>query len=354
MTRSPSCRTDDPAEILRQLLARYPLPPSWRTPELFSDVTTVAGVRVHAVGCCSEHPSGASVTGSAASLAGPDTARAYFELLERSAVMDAIRRDAVHAVRLRDGTWGGRLSAAEIFPQSPEPEVWRYARSNGVALGLDHAEACTRAEWELIERDRILRSWHGETRPAAVQEPLAVAALPPALVEVYEFRACLFPPGDDDCAPDGAAVAGVFGFPRQERAPLIFGFGARAGAGDALGAAGRECIQRLAFLWGEDIPAGDPPFAPTAEFHQEYFLQPRRHQTLQHWLSHGRHDAARPVPRAPLASARGRGFADLTPAALRGKIAIVKALPRAELPLCFGRAARSGATGSCTDFHPIP
>lgn len=354
MTRSPSCRTDEPAETLRQLLSRYPLPPSWRSPELFADVTTVAGVRVHAVGCCSEHPSGDCATGSAASLAGPETARAYFELLERAAIMEAVRRGAEHSVRSQDGTWRGRMGAAEIFPQSPEPEAWRYARSNGVALGTGHADACTRAEWELIERDRILRSWLGETRPVPVSDPLARAALPTALADVYDFRACLFPAGEHDCSAERTAVAGVFGFPRWARAPLVFGFGARAVAADAFVAAGRECIQRLAFLWGEEIPSSDPPFAPTAEFHQEYFLHSRRHEALQGWLSQGSDASARVPPISPSPSGSARRFADLTPASLRGQIAIVKALPRTELLLCFGRAAWPGRDGARAEFHPIP
>jgi hypothetical protein len=354
MTRSPSCPTDEPGDVLRELLGRYPLPTSWQKPELFAETATVAGVSIHAVGVCSEHTSGDCVTGSAASLAGPDTARAYFELLERTAVIEAIRAGAEHAVCSRDGTRCGRITAAELFPQSPEPDVWRYARSNGVALGLHHAEAYARAEFELIERDRVLRSWRGETRPAMLPDPLVAAALPRALGEVYAFRACLFPALDADGRADETAVAGVFGFPREIRAPLIFGFGARATLAEALGAAGRECVQRLAFLWGEEIPAVDPPFAPTAEFHQEYFLQPSRHEILQRWLSDGRIDDARGSPSAPVPTGSGRRFADLTPASLRRKIAIVKALPRTELPLCFGRSTRSDAGGVRPEFHPIP
>ncbi len=354
MTTSPSCRTDDSAEIVAALLARYPLPPSWTKPELFTDVTAIVGVSVHAVGVCSEHASGDCVTGSAAGLGAPDASRAYFELLERAAVMDAIRRGAQHDLRLQDGTWCGRASAAELFPPSPEPELWRYAKSNGVALGFHHVDACARAEWELIERDRILRSWRGQTRPLTLLDAIADAALPRELAEVYDFQACLFPPGDSEYAPERTAVGGVFGFPRQATAPLIFGFGARPSPSSALAAAGRECLQRLAFLWGEEIPDADPPFAPTAEVHQEYFLQPRRHATLQQWLSRGRYNRASASRQAPARSRSARRFADLTPAALRGTIAIIKALPETELPLCFGRAAWDGDFTSRTDFHPIP
>lgn len=354
MTRSPSCPTDDPAEILRRFLVRYPLPASWQTPELFADTTTVAGVDIHAVGMCSEHVSGDVVTGSAASAVRPDAARAYFELLERTALMDAIRDDVEHAVRSRDGTERGRVSAAEVFPLSPEPDVWRYAKSNGVALGLHHTEACARAEFELIERDRVLRSWRGETRPTMVPDAVGKAALPSTLVDVYTFRACLFAAPEAEADADRIAVAGVFGFPRQPHAPLILGFGARSTAAEALHAAGRECIQRLAFLWGEEIPAADPPFAPTAEFHQEYFLQPTRHETLERWLFEGRGNTAGVVPSAPVQVGSERVFADLTPASLRGEVAIVKALPRTELPLCFGRAGWCDADVARSGFHPIP
>ncbi|HEY6559486.1 MAG TPA: YcaO-like family protein [Polyangiaceae bacterium] len=348
----PSCRTDSPGATLAQLMAELPLSARWRVPEMFCDASSVSGLRIHLVGLCCESREGECATGSAASVAGPDVVRAYFELVERAAVLDATSRQGRHDVCGRDGAWRARVAAAELFPESPEPERWRYARSNGVALGRDASDACARAEWELVERDRVLRSWQGESTPLA--SGVTPDALSASLFDVYEFQSHLFPPAHAEVGSPHVVVAGVFGFPKQASAPLIFGFAGRATAADALDAASRECVQRLGFLWGETIPVTDPPFAPTAEFHQEYFLWPRQHDKLRSWLAHGRpRQAARPFEVAQRACGE-RCFADLTPALLRGKLAVMKALPLGELPLVFGESERATSGVPRSDFHPIP
>jgi ribosomal protein S12 methylthiotransferase accessory factor YcaO len=330
------------------------MPRSWRTPERFCETVCVNGVRVYAVGLCADNAAGDCVTGSAASLDAPDSARAYFELLERAAIMDAVRRpQGEHPLRDEHGTWRGCISAADLFPQSPEPEAWQYARSNGVALGIDLSDACARATCELIERDRILRSWNGEVRPLPVEDVASRARLPMELRESYDFQGAAFPACSHEVSSRDVTTAAVFGFPRQPEAPLIFGFAARGTAAEAFMAAGRECTQRLAFLWGEPIPTSDPVFAPTAEFHQEYFLYPGRHAQLRSWLAGDRYAQPRSSSDVPRPARRIRYFADLTPASLRGKVVVVKAVPGAELPLCFGRA-RAPHGRWPMDFHPIP
>jgi hypothetical protein len=113
----------------------------------------------------------------------------------------------------------------------------------------------------------------------------------------------------------------------------------------------RECLQRLAFLWGEPIPKELPAFETSPSFHQDFYLCPQSHGLLRAWLS-GQHDEG--APSATRVPTRKSGFANLTPEHLRGQIWVVKALPVSELPLAFGRrhpgiAARLQRRG----VHPI-
>ncbi|HMJ16621.1 MAG TPA: YcaO-like family protein, partial [Polyangiaceae bacterium] len=159
---------------------------------MYVETSNVNGLRIHLVGLCSESREGGEATGSAAALTGADVGRAYFELLERTGLLDALRAPKRgYALRNDEGLTCGWVSHENLFPSSPEPELWRYAKSNGVALGPSFVNACERAEWELIERERILRSWYGETRPVSLDgEDLG----PCELREVYDFRAYRFLP----------------------------------------------------------------------------------------------------------------------------------------------------------------
>ena len=88
----------------------------------------------------------------------------------------------------------GDVPSAKLFPESDAPERWRYARSNGVALHADWSTACRRARWELAERDRVIRSWHGEIRPERLA--IDVGTAPLGRAKSYDWRAYSFPEHD--------------------------------------------------------------------------------------------------------------------------------------------------------------
>src|SRR6202042_414850 len=122
------------------------------------------------------------------------SARSYFELLERISTMEALRsRHDGYDLRTPDGRPAGHTTATLAFPESDDPSRWRYARSNGVALHADWSTACTRASWELAERDRVLRAWYGETRPQRIALPVGA---PLEAARTYELRAYAFPEPD--------------------------------------------------------------------------------------------------------------------------------------------------------------
>ncbi|MBI3544183.1 MAG: YcaO-like family protein [Deltaproteobacteria bacterium] len=323
---------------LEELCAAFPLSKRWLRPELYADRIRIGGASLDAVGLSAETADGKSATGSAAQVDGSPLRRAYFELLERTAVLDALS-GAIEPAR-----WP--LSAA--FPENPQPQAWRYSLSNGVAAQLTFGAARESAELELIERDRILRCWRAGVAPELL--PIFEERLRgyfAGLHELYEpaafsFGVSLRPPREP------VFTAGVFAFPTGDagRHPFVYGFGARRSLALAVEAAARECLQRLAFLWGEDWTGELPAFSPTADFHQEYYLRQPGIDAMRRWLF-----ASPPLRESEAAMSLARDepqYYDLTPEHLRGKISVVRAVSPEVIPLYFGRRAGYGE-----GLHPV-
>jgi ribosomal protein S12 methylthiotransferase accessory factor YcaO len=93
--------------------------------------------------------------GSAAAVTLTPWHRAYFEVLERQAIVAA--RGSATPLVLRDaqGQPRGSIEPAQLFATPTEPGSWRYALSNGVALAPDWSGACARALAEAVERDAV-------------------------------------------------------------------------------------------------------------------------------------------------------------------------------------------------------
>jgi hypothetical protein len=337
-------------QSLEHLMHDYPLEPCWREPDLFSEIALVNGVEIHLVGLSARSAFDEVVSGSAASLAAPPLSRAYFELVERTSIV-AMERAERASWPLRDekGARRGAAGAEAIAPRSPDPDRWRYARSNGVALGKSWPEACEGALCELLERDHVLRSWYGEQPPTPVDLPLGW--VPIGLQELYGFEAYSFEtPGREPMVH----VTGIFGFPKTDAAPLIYGFGARRTRADALMCSYGECLQRLGFLWGEQIPSSEPAMSPTPDFHQELFLWPATHDRIRRWLA-GKNRTAEPIVPPLVPDQPDRLFAELTPPNLASRLFVAKALPQTELPLVFGFGHPGALRGipDALQVHPI-
>lgn len=315
---------------MSSLFRKYPLPDGWSKVEAVGDSIVADGFELQRSGMACVAPSGEEITGSAASRDESPEARGYFELLERASVMWALASGAF----------------AEIFPESPEPSRWRYARSNGVALHADRDEAARRAFWELCERDRVLRSWYGEIRPEPLTRISDWLDSPS-----YDFRVYRFGPAHaGSLGADGVHVAGVFGFPKQEGLPLVAGYAGRGSLDDARAAAEREALQQLAFLWGETLPADVPPVLPHAMGHLDWQLWPGRRDALERWLAGGHSGFA---PRAPRARVSNEvQLLDITPPWLHG-LFVVKAVSPAAALLAFGDSPFVAHLPHDLRVHPI-
>jgi hypothetical protein len=337
---------------LRELLSTFPLPEGWSSPEVVEDSLVADGVEVHRAGVASVGPDGEELTGSAADTEGSPSNRSYFELLERVSIVEALRsKGSEYEVRTAGWDPAGRIGSLDVFPESDEPSRWRYARSNGVALHVDWRTACVRASWELVERDRVLRAWYGETRPEPVAFPCGTLL---TTARTYDMRAFAFPePNDGVRFGRDVEVVGVFGFPKNDDAPLVLGFAARPGRAEALEAAAGEALQSLAFLWGEPTPRALPSLGPTPGHHLDHFQWHGSHATLSSWLDTGHQRHASKV------SGRGRDdgqpvrFLDLTPAWLGGGLRVAKAICASATPLTFGDSPLGRHLPVELQVHPV-
>jgi hypothetical protein len=295
------------------------------------DAVNVPGLTLNLVGLLARAEDGREALGSAGARDELPIARAYFELFERIAVLDAQARPRERYMAWRADGERESLSFAEVFPEAPAGAAYQYSRSNGVAAGPTVQQACEAASAELVERDRLLRAWYGQALPVRCSLPDDAAFT--ALEPWYEFEAYSFPSRIQRTGE--FSVAAVFGFPKLSEVPLVFGTAAGTTHARALNGAQRECLQRWGFLWGERIPSAAPAFSPTADYHQEFFLWPAMHATVRCFLS-GAHSGLDRLGVIAERSEAPHRFVDLSPAT---GARVVRAVPgpSAELPLTFGR-----------------
>lgn len=324
------------------------LPDGWQAPDAVEDTIEIDGVSIHRAGVSAVDPSGEEVCGSAADLRMGAADRAWFELLERACVIEALRVPCTsYAVVDAAGVLHADLGRADVFPESTAPEQWTYARSNGVALHQDWAEACARARFELAERDRILRSWRGDVAPRRLDFASPTRS--------YEWIAAAFPARGEDFASDVEVVA-VAGFPLTPDLPLALGFGADHALESAAARATREALQQLAFLWGEPVPR-ELSGKPSAFLHLDAYQIPERRALLRAWLDGqfvrddwaNRDDAA-----AVQAHKEEVRFVDLTPAWLPQGLRVAKAVCKRAIPLVFGEGPAFLDLPVERRLHPIP
>ncbi|HEY2408652.1 MAG TPA: YcaO-like family protein [Polyangiaceae bacterium] len=337
---------------LAKLCETLPLPAGWSTPESFCERTVIGDAALELVGLAARWDEQLDATGSAADIGRVPVDRAYFELLERVSVLEAIKETKPrHELLNADGNRIGFCSNEIVFPVSPARASWSYSRSNGVAAGATWSDACEAASRELTERDRVLRSWYGETSPRALS--LECSALLTPLEPHYAFERYVFPVGSARSRSD-LEVVGVFAFPLQTPVAFAYGLGAGASLADALGKAERECLQVAGFLWGEELPTHAPEPASTPGYHQDFYLMPGMHARLRSWLQgeHVRHGSGiEPISERALPTS----FVDLTPTHLRGRFAVAKAISSDALALTFGRGHPRLKPSRSTTFavHPI-
>lgn len=300
--------------ILDGLAERFPLSSSWSKPEVFQEDLMLGRDSIRMFGVMTRHSSGETVVGSAAEIGNTPYERGYFELIERASIFEFMQ--------------------SECAEHKESSLFWRPAKSNGVALHTIQEQARLSAVLELVERDRILRTWFGEHPPQKIQDSrfqILSSIEKDYDIQVYRFTNSADPLSDIE-------VLGMFGFPKSTR-PILFGFGAGFSMMQAFDRAYREFIQRLGFLWDEEF-SDDIQFSPTPEYHLGVHHHPRNKNALMAWLSGAHqglarfHDAAK---RQKGGRATSVEYQDITPLHFQGKLFVVKATDESRMPLVFGR-----------------
>lgn len=225
--------------------------------ELFEDLAEVGRWKIFLVGLSLRSPSGDLITASAAGLTDYPKQRAFYELVERAWLW-----------QLRD----------QIDIEKEGGQSWKLSLSNGVAFGMGKEDASRRALYELVERDRVLRSWYGEFQPKIidVQEK---RYFDECLNHQVEHQILHF--GTVEVGSESIETIGIYA--TSDRRPPIMAWGAGPTIKDAIIKAKSEYVQRLGFLFQEEW--GDIPDASTTpDFHLAYYFRPEATQWIEEWL----------------------------------------------------------------------
>jgi len=332
-------------------ISPLPLPEGWTLSERVDDTVDADGLSIRRVGLCATSEHGQAI-GSAADVLEDPADRARFELLERIAIAEAVRSSPERVFRARSSTGDdlGTVRFEDVFRPSHAPDRWAYARSNGVSLNTGWSQACAGATRELVERDRVMRAWLGETVPVRMDHRAGSSIL--AGARSYDWRTYVFPPPEGPAIGGDLEVVGVFGFPRVEGRPLVSGYGARVHRDEAVLTAQKEALQLLAFLWGEPLPDRAPDPLPAPMTHLETYQMRDRHPVLRRWLDEGHAAHYRPLLVAD--ADRSFRFADLTPPWQEAQLRVARALCPAAIPLIVGLSPLLAHLPPELRIHPIP
>ncbi|MFW7381186.1 MAG: YcaO-like family protein [Oligoflexus sp.] len=326
----------------------------WQITEPFQQKVKIEGLQLYICGLQAIHPVYGEVVGSGANLGDFPQNQAWYELLERIATVESFQRKSFPYLDPTSGKKLGKLSLDKVFPQPGKPiqkADFQYAKSNGIALHTNWSEACLRACCELVERHLVLASWLGYVMPIEMKPPLDMSPLQ-QLADIYEVKRIGFGWQRIDSFSEAIFTSGVILLPYDLTAPLIMGFGAGMSQQDSLVKAEAEALQRLGFLWGEELPSCEPAFHPTPLFHQEYYLFPGNRRKIENWLA-GKHRSFCQNDRS-FPQVLQLKFVDLTSADLQN-FKVVKAISPQSIPLVFGKW-RQGEFGSIPEdliIHPI-
>lgn len=261
------------------------LPEAWELVDTFQEQASISGVAFRMVGYAARRKRDQlTVTGSSCGWDRDPADTAWYELLERISLVTArsLPMDTRWCLRhIKSFAVHRMASSQELFKESPQPQLWTPAKSNGVAMGQTWQKAVQHALHEVIERHLVLASWYGAVKPQLVPTrlPLNLSSLQ------HEFRIEHYHLGEFICDENSVRAAATFIWPLNGKKPVIYGFGADAVADDATERSLKEALQRLCFLHDAEEPEAEAAFKPTADFHQDYFLQPAQQMAIKGWLA---------------------------------------------------------------------
>lgn len=301
----------------------------WEFAPTFREKTRIEGIDVYLCGMLAKHPQWGEVVGSSANLGSSPDNNAWYELVERISIVQAMQkseftqRDPISDLTL------GTVAGHKVFPTTKD-ESSQFSKSNGIALFSNWPEACRRACFELVERHLVLASWLGLSKPLILS---GIESGPlQSLAHLYEIIHIGFGQQKVSTYEGDIFASGVLLRPRDSKYPLVLSFGAGQSLAESVAKAQAEAWQRLGFLWGEDLPEIEPDFSPTHLYHQDYYLFTGHHSKIDEWISGGHWKGKQ----SSLPSILNMTFVDLSsPQTLHFRVA--KAMAPEAIPLVFGK-----------------
>ncbi|MBC7659959.1 MAG: YcaO-like family protein [Chitinophagaceae bacterium] len=320
---------------------------AWTFEPVFREKTQIEEVDIFLCGMQAHHPKWGGVVGSSANHGAYPENSAWYELVERIAILKAIQEKQLFLRDPQSEKIIGTIDGTKAFPSTFSDEA-QYAKSNGVALFNAWPEACRRATLELVERHLILASWIGYHKPERItQVPQTELS---RLERIYRVEHYNLGTQRVSSLAAPVAVTAVVLWPKDPKHPLIYAFGGGETRAESIVKAETETWQRLGFLWGEELPQSEPEFAPNQLYHQELYLFTKQHGRIESWLSGAFFNPKLPAL-APLLSMK---FIDLSSdQTLHFKVA--KAIAEEAIPLVFGKWRGGVFAGIDADrlIHPI-
>ncbi|OFZ82042.1 MAG: hypothetical protein A2583_15810 [Bdellovibrionales bacterium RIFOXYD1_FULL_53_11] len=254
------------------------IPGRWKKPEEFRQEVDVLGIKLFLSGFSSSNGA-MELVGSSAGMDRHEPERSAFELLERITTVEAEESGLIAFDKL-DG-------------------ICRYSKSNGIAIHTDKNTALQKSYFEVVERDRVLRSWFGD-----IANPVVLRSCPDVrllgrlepLAAVFDLRVFEFV---ENLSRSKTFVHGFFGLPKNDNAACFFGFGADSEESASIAKAVGEGLQRLGFTWGEKADFDPAAFKPTAIDHLLYYHDPARNGLIRRWCSNGNGRYLKFIPHEP-------------------------------------------------------
>jgi hypothetical protein len=301
----------------------------------YSDCVLIDQLKINLAGIAIKSPQGTIITGSAASLDENPYPRANYELCERIAIHEA--RNSTNPFDLYNSNFQkiGTQRSPQIIPTSNDPDNWLYADSNGVAIHKTFKKATENATLELIERDRILRSWYGEYTPLNIpveKTTRSFLTLQEKLKTKYRLSIQQFSNKKDPL--NHISVCGIFAFPKNKTLPFTYGFGSSFNQEKAIEKAKNECIQRIGFLHKSHL-SSKTDFSPTPVYHQQFYTQKLGERAISNWLNYGHTNQQDTL--CPEYENETIHFVDITPPSYKPFLFVAKTISNWRLPLIYGR-----------------
>lgn len=324
---------------------------NWKITVPYNEKVEIGSLEFEILAMQATHPEFGEVGGSSAVIGGaPQTAE--YELLERMCVVANLKGNAIKQYPIRDAISGKvvrKIEFNQVF-NGTVSEDFLPAKSNGVAIHSTWPMACESACFELVERHMLLSSWIGRIAPKEIE--LAETSYFHKLVDLYLPRAYSFGSQKVSTYEKAVYTAGIYLKPQDDKNPLIYAFGSAFTLEEALQKAEREGLQRLGFIWGEEIPSEIPEFSPNPYYHQEYYLFPKNHNIIESWFK-----GVFFVPQSKqLREILPMEFADITNSDVSPYL-VAKAISNDALPLFFGKYLEgffAALKNTDREIHPVP